>query len=341
MFVQILVFYAEQFGSPDQSVKHDSVQALIVLFSAAPRYIKRKESIRLIASGLGSRNAELRRSTLVSLTAMLEREEIRVGATPVSINDSRSAQEVIVNAGETDHHCFTDGMRSHTATVQHLLLDGNRTVKLAALRLKTLLLRQGLVDPSRSVATFIALQCDQSKEVSHLSLQLLRNPDYGINKDRKITGYILEGIALAFQKQMVGVGVSVQDSNAQAFATFIPGPKVSESKQRVRTRGNDRDVKACFSFLGPLWSELISKASSSQRRIFFEVCVSAFKHTENLLFLSKSQANPNIVHTGARFHQSLRPLFLKFLTVALGTLPFAYEDDVVCFIYTINQVRHC
>lgn len=379
----ILVFYALQFGSPlELGVQQDAIEGLIAFFSAAPGYIIRHDSGRVITSGLRSPLSTTRAATLRFLANMLDLEEKRVSgkdgysdaideelARIAQLNASvPSTPNDLIGAAATDHHCFTDGLRSHTETVHHLLLDDSARVKLAALQLQTLLLRQGLVDPSRSVAIFIAMQCDSRQDVASQSLSLLKNANAGLGgggavKGGNINAHCLHGIALAFQSQLyrtkAGTGTpdsssAVAASLSDCFATFSRKPSAKvDSRSRTpqsRTRGNDCNVKNCYSFLGPLYDSVL-RTPDRRRMEFFEICISAFKHTENLLFLTKAKRSsskkkkskgksPTQFNAAtACFDQSLRPLYLRFLTATLAMLPFELEEEVVELVLVVNQVR--
>ena len=379
----ITVFYALQFGSPLKlGVQQDAIEGLIAFFSAAPGYIIRQASGRVITSGLCSPLFSMRAATLRFLANMLDLEEKRVSgkdafrdcideelAKVAQLNTSApSIHNNLIGAAATDHHCFTDGLRSHTETVHHLLLDDSAQVKLAALQLQTLLLRQGLVDPSRSVAIFIAMQCDLWHDVASQSLSLLKNANAGLGgggavKGGNINAHCLHGIALAFQRQLYGSksdtrvpcsSCAATTSASACFATFnrkssARGNSRSRTPQR-RTRGDDCNVKNCYSFLGPLYDAVL-RTSDRRRMEFFEICVSAFKHTENLLFLAKAKRTsskkkkskgkfPTQFNAAmACFDQSLRPLYLRFLTATLAMLPFELEEEVVELVLVMNQVR--
>ena len=373
----ILTFYALEFDSPSEfGVQQDAIEGLVAFFSAAPGYIIRPTSALSISKGLHSRDATMRAATLRFLATMLDLEEQRVSgngerridevgvATGSDRSNNAAAGGDFSGASDTDHHCFTDGLRSHTHTVHQLLLDGDPRVKLAALQLQSLLLRQGLVDPSRSVAIFIAMQCDSTLDVANGSLKLLRDANAGLGgpsvvKGGNINAHCLHGIAMAFQCQAFRQPVGdcsglLANVVGDCFATFSRKPTRAPSGSRTRssaprTRGDDRNVKQCYSFLGPLYACAL-RTNDRRRHEFFEICVSAFKHTESLLFLTatkkrravgkkKAKAKARrVADIKASFAPSLRPLYLRFLTATLALLPFELEEEVISLVMVVNQV---
>lgn len=338
-----VVFYALEFGSQDPGVQQDATEALIAFFSAAPAFLIRPQSSTVIANGLRSKYPAIRASTLRFLSSMLDREEKRVTNREKDEAETHAVDESVkdkIIASGSEHNFITDGLRNHTETVQHLLLDKNSLVQLAAIQLQSLLLRQGLVDPSRSVAILIAMQCDEHVEVATRSLHLLRTIGSGVGamKAGNINAYCLQGIALAFKRQLS----STQQSTTAAVATFKKAQQSKSTRAVRRSRGDDDSVDRCYSFLGPVFSDVINQ-NDRHRHEFFEICVNAFKHTENLVFVSKSKksnskrnAKADVV-SSPNFQSTLKPSYLRFLASSLALLPFELEDQVVALVLIINQ----
>jgi hypothetical protein len=109
----------------------------------------------------------------------------------------------------------------------------------AALRLQSLLLRQGLVDPWRSVVVFVALQGDASAEVASRALALLCDTRNAIGGSAgsavsSVNANVLGGVALAFQDGAPGGNATAtKDGKSYTISGTATGVDMANPMQPI------------------------------------------------------------------------------------------------------------
>ena len=176
----------------------------------------------------------------------------------------------------------------------------------ATLRLVTLLLRRGIINPITCSKRLIALQADESEKIRQISLSLLVQEH--LKRPDLISIAVVEGVAGCF---------------------YIKRRKLSHH----RIRKDD-------SILGDLYIHFMRENPRLETR-FLRVMANAFddrQHRQNLhLLLQTAKLKETVVADQLR-PLVLRVLFLRFLAVEMSKIPFGFTDEVLMLIHGLSSV---
>ena len=213
------------------TVSGQALSAICSLSSRRPRFALRRETQNLLKLSLSSKDERVCGVAIESLCMMLEADEARVQkqrrrTTKIAIlnkkkNKKKSknknkeeknaammtpvealrAQGVSyieqVSADQTPESGMIIGaLQPHQDQIEKLLWHSSNSIREASLRLVTLLLRRGIINPITCSKRLIALQADKSDKIRQVSLSLLvqehsKRPDL-------ISCGVVEGVAGCF-----------------------------------------------------------------------------------------------------------------------------------------------
>ncbi len=155
--------------TPDLKVKIKAIQALGFLFISLPHLLMRPKAFELVQSCFQDLQPFLVKSeTLHNFSVLLTFEELRhkkgLAKTDLLKKTSKSSrtEELDTSAAST---VLPGVMQIHLEAIKKLVYDKNSHLRIQALILLGIMLRQGLVNPLQCIEPMIALEADHVREV--------------------------------------------------------------------------------------------------------------------------------------------------------------------------------
>ena len=188
-------------------------------------------------------------------------------------------------------------LQPHQDQIETLLWHDASSIREATLRLVTLLLRRGIINPITCSKRLIALQADESEKIRQISLSLLVQEH--LKRPDLISIAVVEGVAGCF---------------------YIKRRKLSHH----RIRKDD-------SILGDLYIHFMRENPRLGQD--FEVMANAFddrQHRQNLHTLLQTAKLKETVVADELRPLVLRVLFLRFLAVEMSKIPSVSQTKFSC-----------
>ncbi|KAJ7532193.1 hypothetical protein O6H91_14G075900 [Diphasiastrum complanatum] len=209
---KILCLYKHYLRSEDYDVKVRALQALGFFFLARPQFMMDKDMGKLLEAALSSTSeSRIKLQTLRNFQDYLLDVEKQMGLDeagndPANGDARELTKGVPVAAGAGDSNICGGIIQLHWDVILERCLDSDDQVRLAALKVVEIVLRQGLVHPITCVPHLIAMEVDQQELVLKLSHRLLvyMNEKYPSFVEHRLG----DGLQLSFSFIQSGAAVS-------------------------------------------------------------------------------------------------------------------------------------
>jgi cohesin loading factor subunit SCC2 len=189
----------------DAPTKCAALKALGGIFMAEPRLMFELEQVGLVDSVLAeTADISLQIEALKCFQMILCTEEKRIDGgyarAKMDRDESITVEKRIAGDQDEDSNLFGGVLTSHSARLFTMTQSGNKAIRLAALELLGVLLRQGLVNPNEAIPYLFALQGDVDNAVIRsMALQMLMKE--GDKRPDSLRQRVCLGVKKAYQFQ--------------------------------------------------------------------------------------------------------------------------------------------
>ncbi|KAL3629437.1 hypothetical protein CASFOL_026659 [Castilleja foliolosa] len=290
----------------DFIIKVRALQAFGYVLIARPKYMLQKDVSKIVEATLSANSdARLKMQSLQNMYEYLLDAESRMEPDKGSDNEVTHSvagvHNVPVAAGAGDTNLCGAIVQLYWASILGRSLDVNEHVRLAALKIVEIVLRQGLVHPISCVPHLIALETDPQEVNSNLAHHLL------MNMNEKYP---------AFCESRLGDGLQLSFIFIHSMNREIPDLK-AQARLSNNTKGKSDGGSSNIAKHGVARIYKLIRGNRVSRNRFMSSVVHKFE-------------------TPA-WSDSVVP-FLIYCTEILALLPFTFPDEPLYLIYIINRL---
>ncbi|KAI8534083.1 hypothetical protein RHMOL_Rhmol10G0060800 [Rhododendron molle] len=302
-----LKLFKKYLHAEDFIIKARSLQALGYVLIARPEYMLEKDVGKILEATLSSgTDVRLKLQALQNIYEYLLDAESQMGTektSNVASHPMDAGHSVPVAAGAGDTNICGGIIQLYWDNILGRCLDENEQVRLSAVKIVEIVLRQGLVHPITCVPFLIALETDPQEGNSKLAHHLL------MNMNEKYP---------AFFESRLGDGLQM---------SFIFIRSMAGSSENPNTRVQ---LKVPESMKGTFESGSFNYARLGVSRIYKLIRGNRISRNKFMSSVVRKFDTPI-------WNNSVIP-FLMYCTEILALLPFTLPDEPLYLIYAINRV---
>jgi len=340
---QHVLFHGSE--SQQKQIRVVSIQALGMIWTRDAGLTLNEKAHNLVTKALTQDEApQVRTQMLNTLRSLLEAEEERLSLRKKGEEDAEAEEdedeevehsraERIIGEADMDSGLIASTMQRHSDGVVSLLFHGSPKVRVSAVLLMGIMLRQGLMNPFRCIEPMVTLECEENWIVHDTAHRFL------VDLDDRSPGFLVHNALRGMMR-----ACTYRKKNGLAKSAAVP--KDSEVSTSLRPT---------FSIFSRLYKSCIAK-TSALRNQFLQNAISLFKpdlsvFKENLSEQRHNAANAVAIPTSQDFgsipgsptssrwrgnEQAFE--VLHFVAETLATLPYTLWEEPLYIIYQINRL---